>query len=426
VIVTPPDDTKRASSNLTVLFSTYIDYHLVQVDSFNAVTNIEELTPITDRVLGLFDNPLPHPLDNEWGVFVMDVILWFAISAGVAFFTNTVIRRLAKKSTVMIDDMILNIIRTPLLLLIFVYGIVDSLTVLHEHIPANIISLVSAVYGFILIIVLFYLAYKLFKQILIYYGRVISKKTASKVDDVLVPVIEKVGVVIIGIAALGYALDALNVDLTMFVAGGVVVSMVLAFAAQETISNFFSGIFLLLGRPFTEGDTVILSDGDWCEVRRIGLRTTRLFRFSDATMVSIPNNKLVNDKIIRMTDVADPARVIINVGVAYGSDPRKVREVMLDAIKENPFALLSDEKKQPLILFDEFGDSALAFTVSVWLKDRGKRIDARDSLVEGIYRKLNEAGIEIPFPQRVLHIKRGKDSEKEIDPDADGGIERGG
>lgn len=419
--VTSPSAGRILTSNFTILFSAFKEGHLVQVSSFSILTNIEGVPATADKVLGLFENPLPEPLNNEWGVFLLDVILWFVIAVVVAILTNTVIRSMTKRSAMMIDDIILNAVRTPLLLLIFVYGVVNSLSALHAHIPADVISLLFTIYRFVLVVVLFYLGYKLFKQIVVYYGKVVSKRTASRVDDVLVPVVEKVGVVIIGIAALAYALDVLNVDLTMFVAGGVVVSMVLAFAAQETISNFFSGIFLLLDRPFSEGDTIILSDGDWCEVRRIGLRTTRLFRFSDATMVSIPNNSLVNDKIVRMTDVTDPARVIINVGVAYGSDPSRVREVILGAITDNPYPLMSDPKKQPLILFDELGDSALIFKVSVWLRDREKRLDARNSLVESIYRKLTEAGIEIPFPQRVVHIR--KDPEENRDSENDRGGE---
>ena len=68
--------------------------------------------------------------------------------------------------------------------------------------------------------------------------------------------------------------------------------------------------------------------------------------------------------------------------------------------------MLDDENRQPIIIFDEMGDSALIFKVILWINDRGKRIAARDKLVEDIYRRLNEAGIEIPFPQRVVYLKK--------------------
>jgi MscS family membrane protein len=406
VVVTAPLESGSEEANLSVLLSVYEDDHIVQVLTIGADTAVIGAFASANKVLGVFENPLPSPLDNEWGVFILDVVIWLAIAYSIAYIMNGVAWAFTRKTTTMLDDIILGIIRTPILVLVFVYGVVHSLDALHMHIPVDIRDMILSLYGVIIVLVVFYLAYKLFKKILVYYGKIISKKTASKIDDVLIPVVEKLGVVVIAFAALAYALGALDVDLTMFVAGGVVISMVLAFALQETISNFFSGIFILLDRPFSEGDTVILSDGDWCEVRRIGMRTTRLYRYTDASIISIPNNKLVNEKIVRMTNVSDPGRVDANVGVAYGSDPTKVRETIMSAIKDNPYSLLDDPNREPIIIFDEMGDSALIFKVILWINDRSKRIAARDRLVEEIYRKLNDAGIEIPFPQRVVYLKK--------------------
>ncbi len=410
ITVTAPLESGSIESNLSVSYAVYHGDYLVQIINVEADTTIVGPFASANKVLGgtflQFNNPLPSPLDNEWGVFLLDIVIWLAIAYGIAYTMDGVGWALTRKTASMLDDIVLGIIRTPVLILVFAYGVVHSLDALHMHIPMDLRESIMSLYGVIVVLIIFYLAYKLFKKILVYYGKIVAKKTASKIDDVLIPVVEKLGVVVIGFAALGYALGALNVDLTMFVAGGVVISMVLAFAAQETISNFFSGIFLLLDRPFAEGDTVILSDGDWCEVRRIGMRTTRLYRFTDASIVSLPNNRLVNDKMVRMSNVSDPGRVNVNVGVAYGSDPTKVRETIMTAIKDNQYSLLDDENKQPIIIFDEMADSALIFKVILWINDRGKRIAARDKLVEDIYRRLNEADIEIPFPQRVVYLKK--------------------
>ena len=393
-------------SNMTVVFHVYEDGYLVQVASVSASTEIIGAFGSANKVLGLFENPLPSPLDNEWGIFLLDVIIWLGIAVSIAYMMDAVAYGITRRTTTMLDDIILGIIRTPILLLVFVFGVVNSLDALHAHIPLDVRDLVITLYSVIVVLVIFYLAYKLFKQIVVYYGKLIAKKTTSNIDDVLIPVVEKLGVVVIGIAALGYLLDVLSVDLTMFVAGGVVVSMVLAFAAQDTLSNFFSGIFLLLDRPFAEGDMIILSDGDWTEVRRIGLRTTRLYRYSDASVITLPNNNLVNDKITRVSNVKDPARVNVDVGVAYGADPKKVREAITKAIEASPYSLLTDEDHKPLILFDSMGDSALVFKILCWINDNTKRMAAKDRLVEEVYLKLTEAGIEIPFPQRVVTIKK--------------------
>ena len=406
VIVRAPLESGATLSNATVVFFVFNSGYLVQIETFYVITSISGALASADKVLGMFENPLPSPLDNEWGVFILDVLLWLLIALAITYAFDSVLKTFKKRTTTTLDDTLLNIVRTPLILLIFAYGGLQSLDALHRWIPLDVRSLLVSIYQVILVLVIFYLAYKIFKEVLLYYGKLIAKRTASKVDDVLIPIIEKIGIVVIGLAAAGYVLNILSVDLTMFVAGGVVVSMVLAFAAQETLSNFFSGIFILLDRPFAEGDTIILPDGDWCEIRKIGLRSTRLYRFSDATMITLPNNKLVNEKIIRVTNVEDPARINVTVGVAYGTDPAKAKEAILAAIRSSPYSLLSKKGKEPMILFDELGDSALIFKIICWINDPSTRLLAKDRLVEEIYKKLNEANIEIPFPQRVVHLKK--------------------
>lgn len=404
--VRAPLESGTTTSNATVTFLVYDAGYLIQVETFYAKTSISGVLASADKVLGLFENPLPAPLNNEWGVFMLNVVFWLAIAFAITYTFDSVLKAFTRKTTTMIDDIIIGIVRTPLILIIFTFGALQSLDALHRWIPEDIRNTLASIYQIVLVLVIFYLAYKIFKEVVLYYGKLIAKKTSSKIDDILIPVIEKVGIVVIGLAALGYVLNILSVDLTMFVAGGVVVSMVLAFAAQETLSNFFSGMFILLDRPFAEGDTVILPDGDWCEIRKIGLRTTRMYRYSDATMVTMPNNKLVNEKIIRVTNVEDPARINVSVGVAYGTDPAKAKEAILKAIRSSPYSLLDRKDKEPMILFDELGDFALIFKVICWINDPGKRMQAKDRLIEEIYKKLNEANIEIPFPQRVVHLKK--------------------
>jgi small-conductance mechanosensitive channel len=405
--VKSPSDIETGSLNATVIISVFQDNALIAIKKQYTITNIIVPTPPTEKkVLGIFPNPLPKPLDNEFGVFLLDILIWLGIASLIVTLLDPVIKRFAAKTKTQLDDIILAIIRTPILVLLFLFGFVTSLDALDKHIPEYLLAWSMQIYQIVLILVLFYVGYKLFKDILIYYGKKIAAKTATKLDDILIPVVEKVGVVIIGFVALGYLLGYLNIDLTMFIAGGVVISMVIAFAAQETLSNFFSGIFLLLDRPFQEGDIVILSDGDWCEVRKIGLRTTRLFRFADASMVSIPNNKLVNEKISNFTGPADKGRVMMTFNVAYGSDPEKVKNAIRRVIDKCEPIVKDDPNLKPIVRFEEMADSSINFFVLVWIKDRGDRFYVKDFLNTHVYNEFNREGIEIPFPQRVVHIRQ--------------------
>jgi small-conductance mechanosensitive channel len=139
-------------------------------------------------------------------------------------------------------------------------------------------------------------------------------------------------------------------------------------------------------------------------VRKIGMRTTRLFRFSDATIITVPNNKLVNEKIANFTNPQDKGRLMKTFNVAYGSDIQKVRKIITEVIDENPHIIKEDPLK-PIIRFDAMSESSLDFFVLIWLDSRDSRFPVTDYLNTEIYKRFNEAGIDIPFPQRTVHLK---------------------
>lgn len=413
--VTAPSDKNKGMANVTLIFTIMHNESKVLEDKKYTLTSLEEIIkPEEKKVIGLFENPLPSPLDNEFGIFLLTVLFWLGGSLVLVFILDPCVKAFTKKTKTEVDDIVLRIIRTPLLFLVFFYGLVSSLIILEDHIPSAILDTVNSLYGIAAVLIIFYVAYKLFKDILVYYGELIAQKTSSNIDDVIVPIVEKVGVVIIALVALGYLLGYLNIDLTIFVAGGVVISMVIAFAAQETLSNFFSGIFILTDRPFKEGDKIILPDGDWYEVRNIGLRSTRLFRFKDASLVTIPNNNLANEKIANFTNPEDLGRVMKTVGVAYGTDSEKVKKIMHEIIEANPDIVTDDEDFKPIVRFEEMADSSINFFILVWIRDRDARFNVSDYLNTEIYRRFNEEGIEIPFPQRVIHVKEEKGGKKAV------------
>ncbi len=403
--VTAPN-MNEGSTKVTLTFTPESNGSSLPSEMRNATTSLTVLeVEEEEKIIDWFDNPLPDPLDNEWGVFLLTILIWLIISIVIIIILDPIVKAFTKKTKTEVDDIILRIIRTPLLVLVFLYGVVSSLSIIEEHIPDVLLDVVNSLYGVIAVLVIFYVAYKLFKDILVYYGELIAEKTSSNIDNVIIPMVEKIGVMMIGLLALGYVLGYMNVDLTMFVAGGVVISMVIAFAAQETLSNFFSGIFILTDRPFKEGDTIILPDGDWYEVRNIGLRSTRLFRYKDSCLITIPNNKLANEKIINYSNPYDKCRIRKTIGVAYGTDVEKTKEILKEVLYANPH-VLTEEGLEPTIRFNDLGESSIDFFIQVIVDDRSNKMGVLDYLNTEIYRRFNEEGIEIPFPQRVIYMKK--------------------
>ncbi len=359
------------------------------------------------QVLDLFDNPLPRPFDNDYGVFILDLILWILIIVGIYFLIEFALKHLSKQTKTKIDDIVFGIIRIPIVVLLIVYALIRSLRALEEEwwLEPWVFDLLDEVYFIVLFLVGLYLTYKLFKKVVIYYGKIYAKKTETEVDDIIVPVAEKVGAVIIVVVGIAILLSYMDVDITMLAVGSIVISMVIAFALQDTLSNFFSGIYLLTDRPFKVGDLILLESGEVCRVEQIGMRSTRVYNTFEHTLIILPNNRLANDKIVNYTEPDTQFRITVPVSVAYGTDPDKVIEILFGVADANPKILKKPEKYKPSVRFTQFGDSSLNFELVVWIDHVENRFEATTDIHKEIDRRFKEEKVEIPFPQRVVWMR---------------------
>jgi MscS family membrane protein len=178
-------------------------------------------------------------------------------------------------------------------------------------------------------------------------------------------------------------------------------SLAIALAAQTTLSDTISGFVIMVDRPFRIGDRIEILDLDtWGDVVDIGLRSTRILT-RDNRMVVIPNAVIGKSLIVNHSYPDTRYRVQTEIGIAYGTDIEKARQVMIEAISAQAW-VMKDERIEALFL--EFGDSALIFRVRCWIQHYVETRRIMDKLNTCLYDALNQAGIEIPFPQRVLPI----------------------
>jgi potassium efflux system protein len=177
-------------------------------------------------------------------------------------------------------------------------------------------------------------------------------------------------------------------------------SVGLGFGLQEIFANFVSGIIILLERPIRVGDAVTLENFSGT-VTRIRIRATTITDW-DRKEIIIPNKTFITGSLINWS-LSDPiTRIVIPVGVAYGSNTTLVHKVLLDVAKSN---LLVLEEPEPAVLFLKFGESSLNFEVRVFVRQLADRLPLTHELHDSIHRALAKHGIEIPFPQRDLHIR---------------------
>ncbi len=185
----------------------------------------------------------------------------------------------------------------------------------------------------------------------------------------------------------------------------------IGFGLQNITNNFISGIIILFERPIKVGDRIEVGDinGD---VQSISMRSTTVIT-NDNISVIVPNSEFINSQVINWSHNDSRIRFKIPVGVAYKEDPEKVRAIVLEAVSEIDGILKMPE---PDLWFDEYGDSSLNFNLVLWTTDYTQRPNRLRSIIYyAIFKKFTEHKIEIPFPQRDLHLKSGMEFMKPKD-----------
>ncbi len=232
-------------------------------------------------------------------------------------------------------------------------------------------------------------------------GGVARRLSRRDVDDNLVLLVTR-GLWAVAITLLLLlSLSILNVPLTAFTFISGAVAIGVGFGAQNIINNFISGWILMGERPIRIGD-VLEFQGMLGKVEAINTRST-LIRRIDGVHIVTPNSFLLENTVTNWTLVDNEIRTQVRVGVAYGSPVREVERLILQAGKEHADVL---NDPPPLVIFDDFGDNALAFDLYVWthLRPGGDLRKLRSDLRFRITELFNEAGIVIAFPQRDVHL----------------------
>jgi potassium-dependent mechanosensitive channel len=212
-------------------------------------------------------------------------------------------------------------------------------------------------------------------------------------------------ILIIGISI---GLSSIGVDLSNFALIAGALSLGVGFGLQAIVSNFVSGLIVLFERSLRIGDFVELSSGLAGEVKAINVRST-LVTTTDMVEILVPNSEFVNGQVINWTLTDASRRIHIPFGVAYGSDKDMVRKAGLEAARNTPHTLKDRTNREPEVWLTNFGDSSLDFELVVWVQPHAVKKPQR---VKAAYyweleTALNKYGIEIPFPQRDLHIRSG-------------------
>lgn len=204
-------------------------------------------------------------------------------------------------------------------------------------------------------------------------------------------------VVILGVLI---SFQFVGIDLTSLAVVFGLLSVGIGFGLQNVTSNFISGLIIMFERPISVGDRVEVDDIEG-DVIEISIRSTKVRTINNISII-VPNSKFVENNVVNYSHGDPSFRLDINVGVSYASDLDAVLKALNEVADEHPKALDHPEHQVHLV---EFGDSAWDMQLRVWIANVKDRYRLRNELHQAIVRKFNEYEIEIPFPQRDLHVR---------------------
>lgn len=366
--------------------------------------------------LDLLRNFLQDELLYRVVLIVIIIVLSFLISKMLGFILKKIVKLFVAKTETELDDKLLSIIGSGIYKIAFLGGIFLSLEIFDKGIRSEskllssplikiypfldtVLLILNAILFIIFIFIVLRILFRVIHLAFDWYAEKINAVDDRNLSGSLFPLLKKVSIILLFALGIVIVLAKFNVDVSAFVVSLGVGSLAIALAAQETISNMISGFIIMIDRPFRIGDRIRYADNQIGDVVEIGIRSTKIQDF-DNNIVVIPNNEIVNSSLVNITYPTTLTRVTVEVGVAYGSDINKVKEVILRAAKDDPDL---STQKPPDVFFINFGDSSLDFRLVAFTDHYRNAWTMQCRLREKVYELFNKEGIEIPFPQRVIH-----------------------
>ena len=338
--------------------------------------------------------------ENAYVRALIYLVIWFAILKISVFIIEKVFMALTIKTKTDLDDLIIAKINKPLTLIVLFIGLKISLNELpfSDLILGNIHTIISSIIGIIVI----HIIYSIFNLIFSRTWRKLAKKAKTKPNDAMIQLTSgalKALLIVLGII---YILSIWGIEIGPLLTGLGIGGIAIAFALQSSLANVFSGISIILDKSINVGDLVNLDGGASGKIVKIGLRATQVKTY-DNEIVIVPNSKLADGYIHNVAQPEPKTRLVVPFGVAYGSDVDKVKKIILKEIKKVSNICSAPA---PSIKFVEMGDSSLNFKVYFFVETFDVKLSALDDANTRIYNALNRAGIEIPFPQLDVNLKK--------------------
>ncbi len=324
------------------------------------------------------------------------LVAWLAAQVYVLAI-DRVARRLAARTSSTLDDQILLVVRRPGFLLIVLVGVYAAV---HRY-QFRLRGVLDGILFVLAVLAVFYCLVAVLGVLLRWWGeKLVRERPGENVARDLLPIVEKfLKVVLIVIAAI-MVLDHFAIDVKSILVTLGVGSLAIGLALQDTLANMFGGFTIMIDRPFRVGDRIQLQTGEVGDVKAIGIRSTAV-QMLDSNLLVVPNSLLVKNAIINQSSPDARAQIIMDVGVAYGTNPARVKEILLEAARRHPEVL---EHPTPSVYFKAFGDFALQFVITCYTKSFRSVLTVKDAINSEVNERFEKEGIVIPYPVQTVRF----------------------
>ena len=327
-----------------------------------------------------------------WQGFILVVGGSLLLAAAINVGGNLLVPRLTTSIPGDVDDVILGGLHPAMYVTVVLAGAGLGL-LLFDLEPATLEAIRNAMLSIVTVV---------WAVTLVRIGRGVSRRVTDSryLDRQVVPIFQNVwSVVVVGVSIV-LLLALWEIDVTPLLASAGILGIVIGLAARDTIANFFGSLALYVDGTYRVGDYVVLESGERGRVEDISVRST-VIRTRDDILVTVPNALLNNGTVVNESTPKRKRRIRVPIGVAYGSDIDEVEALLLEAAEGQEQVL---DRPSPRVRFREFGDSALQFELLCWVPNPAVRARVAHHINSAVYHAFQDAGVEIPFPQRDVRL----------------------
>lgn len=413
------DDAKFTVSvivKVIVLNSLEVDMKETELTWNISVDSSFQTSDMYNKFLGFIDNNLPAPFDNPIFTMLVSIIAWFLIFSLIVRLLVPILAAILDRTTPDVDDRkqfekILFRLCLPLILLM---AINQGLIIVgaSNEVIAGFGSLSSILY--VVIIAMF--VWKVYEFII---TSVLKRfedidDDNNPVDSSLLPLCRLVGKLIIIVASVSAILGSFGIDLQGILISAGVVSLGITMGAQNVLSQFFSGMVILITRPFKAGDFLKINDNVYI-VKKVKIMFTQFYSWEKDRIITMPNNVVTASTIHNMTENGLPVKQYVYFSVAYGTDLEKAKNIMIETAKKNPYVVEDEKYEGPGFRVTNFLGSGIELRLSYFARTFDDTSSSAGLMRQAIYKAFVDNGIEIPYDRLEVDILNDVTGEKRPD-----------